>query len=88
MNQPADSIRGELGNAVAVGIRRHGADAVGLVLMGMARLFVGVLTLAALLAGGAIAGCDMTAVHFAGLTGAAALLNLLVVGRSKFPGGR
>jgi hypothetical protein len=34
MTQSQGSIRGELGNAVVDGIRQHGADAVGVVIMG------------------------------------------------------
>jgi hypothetical protein len=83
MSQSSRSIKGELGHAVVGGIRQHGADAVGLVLIGLARLLVGVATLGALLAGGAIAGLEMSTTHFAILTGGAAFLNLLAVGRSK-----
>ena len=84
MSRPAESIRGELGSALVRGIRRHGPDAVGLVLMGFARLLVGVVALGALLAAGAAAGCEITAAHFVGVTGVAALINLgLAVLRSR-----
>ena len=43
------SIKAELGDAVASGIRRRGPDAVGLLLVGIARLIVVAATLAALL---------------------------------------
>jgi hypothetical protein len=67
MSFPAGSIKAELNNAVVDGIRQRGPDAVGLVIIGLARLFVAAITLGVLLGIGAIFGYDMTAVHFAGL---------------------
>lgn len=83
MNQRAPSIRSELSDSLVGGIRQHGADAVGLVIMGLARLLVGAATLAVVLAGGAVAGYDIGAAEFAGLTGAVAFLNLLTSGRPR-----
>jgi hypothetical protein len=74
MTPPPRSIRGELNDALIGGIRRRGSDAVGLVIMGMAKLAIGVVALAALLAVGAIFGYDITvlaglATAVAGLVG-------------------
>jgi hypothetical protein len=70
------SIRRELVEAVIGGIRERGPDAVGLMLMGIARLLVGAATLAVVLGASAISGYDLTAVHFAGLGAIAVLLNV------------
>jgi len=83
MRPAARSIKGELGNAVIDGIRRHGADAVGLVIIGVARLIVGAAALGVLLASSAIADYDLTAAHFAGLTAVAALVNWVATGSSR-----
>jgi hypothetical protein len=85
MNPPAGSIKTELNDAVVGGIRQRGPDAVGLVIVGIARLIVGVATLGVLLGIGAIFGYDATAAHFAGLTGVSALVSWLVAGRSGSP---
>ena len=85
MKPAAGSIKGELGNAVVDGIRQHGADAVGLVIKGIARLIIGATALGVLLVDSAIAGYDLTAAHFAGLTAVAALINWLFAGNSRPP---
>ena len=86
MNLSSGSIKGELSDAVRSGIRHRGPDAIGLVLVGMARLIVGTATLGVLLAVGAVSGYDITAPKFAGVTGAAALINWLLGGRTQAPG--
>jgi hypothetical protein len=68
------SIKAELDNAVVLGIRQRGPDAVGLLIVGIARLIVGAATLAVLLGVGVLFGYDVTAIHFAGLTGISALV--------------
>lgn len=83
MSPPARSIRTELNDAVVYGIRLRGPDAVGLIIMGMARLIVGAATLGILLGIAAIFGYDVTAAHFAGLTGVSALVSWLVAGRFR-----
>lgn len=88
MSQPRESIRGEMSDAVVGGIRQHGAEAVGLVLMGLARLFVGAATLGVLLVVGAVTGCDLTATRFMGAICVGAVVNLLVSGRTNPPGRR
>jgi len=47
---------------------------VGLLIVGLARLIVGATTLAALLGVGVLFGYDVTAAHFAALTGISALV--------------
>jgi hypothetical protein len=71
---PPQSIRGELNAAVISGIRERGSDAVGLLIMGVARLIVGVITLGVVLGVAAIFGYDMTAVHLTGATAVAGLV--------------
>jgi hypothetical protein len=82
MTPPAGSIKAEVNHAVAKGIRRRGPDAVGLVLMGMARLVVAAVTLALLLAISSLSGNDLTALHFAGATAVAAAVNWLLASRT------
>jgi hypothetical protein len=65
---PPQSIRGELNAAVISGIRERGSDAVGLLIMGVARLIVGGVTLGVVLGVAALFGYDMTAVHLTGAT--------------------
>lgn len=84
MNQPTASIRGELSDALVCGIRRRGPDAVGLLIMGLARLIVATAALGALLGVGALFGYDISAAQFAGLTGISALVTWLMAdGRSR-----
>lgn len=77
VSQPDQSIMAELNHALARGIRRRGPDAVGLVLIGMARLVVTTLTLAVLLVAAAIFGYNATPLGLAGATVVAGLLNWL-----------
>jgi hypothetical protein len=79
------SIKGELGDALIGGIRQRGSDAVGLVIMGIARLIVGVMALSALLGIGAVFGYEMTPGHLAGATAAAGLISCLMGGDSRSP---
>jgi hypothetical protein len=68
MCPPAGSIRAEVNDAVVGGIRQRGPDAVGVVLMGVARLVVGVLTLMVLLGACSILGYEVTVLPFSGMT--------------------
>lgn len=81
MIPPTDSIREELSEAVRSGIRSSGPDAVGFILMGMARLIVGASTLGVLLGVGAVSGYDVRAPQFAGVIGAVAAINLIAITR-------
>lgn len=58
MSRPTVSIRAELGNAVLDGIRERGAEAVGMVIVGLARVVVCSATLVAMLAIGAAFGSN------------------------------
>jgi hypothetical protein len=69
------SIRGELNAALIGGIRQRGPDAVGVVIMGIARLIVGAATFGAILAVGGLFGYDMTAAHLTGATIVAGLVS-------------
>jgi len=66
------SIRAELNDAVIGGIQLRGRDAVGLVLIGIASLFLVVLSLGVLLTFVAIVGLEATATLCAALGGLAA----------------
>jgi predicted MFS family arabinose efflux permease len=83
MTAPPGSIKGELGDALVGGIRQRGSDAVGLVIMGIARLVVGAVTLGVLLGLGAVFGYDMTAGHFVGATVVAVVVSWLTGGESR-----
>lgn len=83
MTPPPGSIRGELNDALIGGIRKRGSDAVGLVIMGMARLLIGAATLGVLLAVGAVFGYDLTAAHLAGATAVAGLVGWLTGGSAS-----
>ncbi len=80
---PARSIRAELGEAVVGGIRERGPDAVGMILIGLARLLIGTAALTVLLAASAISGYDLSALQFAGLSVTAVLLNAVLSPRHR-----
>lgn len=84
MNPPAGSIKAEVGNAVACGIRERGPAAVGLVIMGLARLTIGLLTLFVLVGTSTILGYGMTPLPFAGMTGISALTTWLVTRETRW----
>lgn len=77
VSQPDQSIRAELNHALARGIRRRGPDAVGLVLIGMARLAITASTLAVLLVAAAVFGYNASGLGLASATVVAGLLNWL-----------
>lgn len=78
MNPPARPLRIELNDAVVGGIRNRGPEAVGVVIIGVARVVVAALVLALLLATSAFFDYDVTAVPFAGMTSASALISWLI----------
>ena len=78
MTTPPGSIKGELSDALIGGIRQRGSDAVGLVIMGIARLIVGAVTLGVLLGIGAAFGYGMTPGQFVGATALAGLVSWLM----------
>jgi hypothetical protein len=83
MTPPPHSVREELSAALIGGIRQRGSDAVGLVIMGIARLVIGAVTLGALLSVGAIFGCEMTGDHLVGATVFAGFVSWLMGGASR-----
>jgi len=87
MNLP-QSIRGELNAAVITGIRERGSDAVGLLIMGIARLIIGGIALGVVLGVAAIFGYDMTAVHLTGATAIAGVISWWTGETSMPPGHR
>lgn len=74
MSPPTNSLKAEVNHALANGIRRRGPDAVGVVLMGMARLVVAVSTLVILLLAGALFGYNIPTSHALGATAVVAAL--------------
>lgn len=77
MTPPAPSIKSEVNQAVAKGIRRGGPGAVELVLTGMAKLLIAAAALAVLLAAAALSSYDLTAVHLASVTALTAAISWL-----------
>jgi hypothetical protein len=62
---PTRAIRAELVEVIAEGIRQHGPDAVGLLIVGLARVIVGAAALTIVLGIGTIFGFDGVAAHLA-----------------------
>jgi hypothetical protein len=83
VNPPARSFRTELNDAVGGGIRQRGAEAIGLVIMGLARIAIAVPVLALLLLASRLLGVDVTALPFAGMTGISALVSWLLTRRDR-----
>lgn len=69
MNPPARPIRQELSDAIVRGIRERGAEAVGLILIGTARLILAIAVLLMLhLFGSAVFGFNLASVPFAAIS--------------------
>lgn len=81
MNPPAGPIRAELNDALVGGIRQRGPEAVGLVLIGLARLVVAVATLAVLLFASSVLGFDVTTGPFLAMSGLSGLVSWLITRR-------
>jgi hypothetical protein len=73
MSRATGPIRAELSDAVLAGIRQRGPEAVGLLIVGLARLAIGSLTFGALLGIGTVFGYGATPLHAAGLAAATTL---------------
>lgn len=83
MNPPAGPIRAEVSDALVGGIRLRGAEAVGLVIMGLARLAIAVVVFIVLYGAAVIVGIEVTTPPpFAGMGLISALVTWLV-GRDK-----
>lgn len=83
MNPPAGPIRAELNDALVGGIRQRGPEAVGLVLIGLARLVVAVATLVVLLFASSILGFDVTTGPFLAMSGLSGVVSWLVTRRGR-----
>jgi ribonuclease HI len=83
MSPSTNSIKTEVNHAVASGIRKRGPEAVGVVLVGMARLTVNVSALVILLLASAVFGYGITASHAFEFTAVIAALNWLVTGNAR-----
>ena len=78
---PTRSIRAEVTDAVVGGIRQRGAEAVGLLIVGTARVVIAVMVLVILVVAGKVIGIDVSAVPFAAMTGISALVSWLLTRR-------
>ena len=85
MIPPARPIRVEMSDAVVGGIRERGPEAVGLVIIGVARILIAVLVLALLLIGSSLLGFDVSAVPFAGMTGLSGLVSWAITRKRSGP---
>ena len=83
-----ESIKGELNAALIGGIRQRGPDAFGIVIMGIARLIIGALTLGLVFGLSALSGYQMTAVHLTGATAIAGLVSWWTGAASRTAGRR
>ena len=70
MNRPARPIRIEVTDAVVGGIRQRGPEAVGLLIIGLARVFLFIVVLGVLLFASSVLGFDVTTVPLAAMSGA------------------
>jgi len=78
MNPPAGPIREELNDALVGGIRQRGPQAFGLVIMGIARLIVAVLTFAVLYGFSWAFNLEISAGPFVGMSAVSALVSWLI----------
>jgi hypothetical protein len=78
MDRALGPLRRELHDAVVSGIRQHGPDALGVVLMGLARLTVGIAVSATLLLGDLILDSGAAVVSLVAVAGASATLSRLI----------
>jgi hypothetical protein len=83
LNPPARPIRTELNEALVGGIRQRGPDAFGMMIDALVRLIVGVITFAVLFGISQLAGYEITAVPFVGMTGVSGLVSWLLTRRPK-----
>jgi hypothetical protein len=80
MNPPAGPIRAELNDALVGGIRQRGPEAVGLVIVGLARLVVAVTALIVLLFASSVLGFNVTAGPFVVMSGLSGAISWLLTG--------
>jgi len=81
VNPPARPLRTELNDAVVGGIRERGAEAVGLVIVSMARIAIAAVVLALLLVASTVLEIEVTFGPFAGMTGVSACVSWLLMRR-------
>lgn len=84
MIPPAKPFRTELNEAVIEGVRERGPEAVGLVIIGLARILIAVLVLGLLLFASSILGLNVSAVPLAGMTGLSGLLSWLTTRKGSW----
>ena len=86
MIPPAKPIRVEVNDAVIGGIRERGPEAVGLLIIGLARILIAVLVLGLLLIASSVLGVNVSAVPFAGMTGLSGLVSWLITRNGSWTG--
>lgn len=75
---PSRSIRTEVTDAVVGGIRERGSEAVGLFIVGVARITMAALALIVLIVASKVIGVEISAVRFALMTALSALVSWLI----------
>jgi hypothetical protein len=75
---PSRSIRTEVTDAVVGGIRERGSEAVGLLIVGVARIATAVMALIVLVIASKLVGIEISAVRFAVMTVFSGLVSWLI----------
>jgi hypothetical protein len=77
MNPPAGPLRTEVNDAVVGGIRERGSEAVGMLIVALARLVIGVVAFLALYGLSSVFGIEVTTWPAAGMTVISGLVSWL-----------
>ncbi len=85
MNPPAGSIKAEFSEAIVGGIRQRGPEAVGVVLIGIAHLFVAFIALTVLLFATLVLGFEISAVPVLIMSALSGVVSWLVGKKSGWP---
>lgn len=83
-NRQTKVFRVELKYAMVEGVRQHGPDAVGMLIVGLARLTMAVATLGALWLASSLLGLNTTAYSVIGMSGLSAAMGCLIARHDRF----
>jgi hypothetical protein len=83
MNPPAGPLRTEVNDAVVGGIRERGSEAVGMLIVALARLVIGVIAFLVLCGISSILGVEVTTWPAAGMTVISGLVSWLTTRDGK-----
>jgi hypothetical protein len=75
-------------DAVVGGIRERGPEAVGLMIIGMARIVIAFLVLILMVIASEVVGIDISAIPFAGMTGISAFVSWLITRGERWGNGK